>query len=323
MDLTADVISRPHSGYRHEAFLFADDEEFVAGAAPFVLAGAAAGEPTLVALPPARRELLQESLGSEATGVLFVDMTRVGSNPARLIPTLQAFLDAVGADAGAERPRPVRALGEPVWPGRRPAEVSECQLHEALLNMAIDPDAPVWIRCSYDVGHLPADVAETARHSHPVLVDANDYRGSTSYEGLQHVQTLLGTPLPEPTVPTTDLQVAADGLRAVRALVHAAASSGQLSAERAADFALAVHEVVRNSIRHGGGTGHLRTWVDPDAVVVEVRDAGRIEKPLAGRVAPDPYGEEGRGLWLAHQLADLVQIRSTGAGTTVRLSAWR
>lgn len=323
MDLTPDVLSRPHSGYRHEAFLFADDDEFVAVAAPFVQAGVAAGEPTLVALPPARQELLGKALGRASGGALFVDMTRVGANPARLIPTLRAFLDAVGTDGDTGRPRPVRALGEPVWPGRRTSEVAECQLHEALLNVAIDPDAPAWIRCSYDVGHLPDEVAGAARHSHPVLVDAKDYRGSTSYEGLQLVESLLAAELPEPVTPMRDLQVTADGLRAVRALVREIATSGGLSAERVADFELAVHEVARNSVRHGGGTGRLRAWLEPDAVVAEIRDAGRIEAVLAGRVAPDPHEEQGRGLWLANQLADLVQLRSGETGTTVRLSAWR
>ena len=30
----------------------------------------------------------------------------------------------------------------------------------------------------------------------------------------------------------------------------------------------------------------------------------------------------GRGLWLANQLADLIQIRSAPEGTTIRLHAW-
>src|SRR5689334_21177808 len=134
MNPTADMATRPHSGYRHEAFFFADDEEFLSVAAPFVRAGVEGGEPTHVAVGPARLELLRSALGADAEGVPFVDMAAVGANPARLLPTLRGFLDHVGSNSDAGAGRPVRCLGEPIWPGRRAAEVVECQIHEALLN---------------------------------------------------------------------------------------------------------------------------------------------------------------------------------------------
>jgi hypothetical protein len=33
--------------------------------------------------------------------------------------------------------------------------------------------------------------------------------------------------------------------------------------------------------------------------------------------------DKGRGLWLAYHLADLVQLRTSPEGTTVRISTWR
>ena len=63
-------------------------------------------------------------------------------------------------------------------------------------------------------------------------------------------------------------------------------------------------------MRHGGGEGTLSSGATPDAVICEVRDRGRIEDPLAGRVEPAAGAEGGRGLWMANQLCDLVQIRS-------------
>jgi anti-sigma regulatory factor (Ser/Thr protein kinase) len=54
-------------------------------------------------------------------------------------------------------------------------------------------------------------------------------------------------------------------------------------------------------------------------MVFEVRDHGRIHDALVGRTRPAPDQLGGFGLWLAHQLCDLVQVRSSLAGNVVRL----
>jgi hypothetical protein len=43
---------------------------------------------------------------------------------------------------------------------------------------------------------------------------------------------------------------------------------------------------------------------------------------LAGRVRPRGAEPDPRGLWLANQMCDLVQIRSTPKGSTVRIVTW-
>ncbi|HWG98689.1 MAG TPA: ATP-binding protein, partial [Pilimelia sp.] len=64
----------------------------------------------------------------------------------------------------------------------------------------------------------------------------------------------------------------------------------------------------------------IRLWRDGAALICEIRDAGYItDRPLLGRQRPTIDQTGGRGLWLANQLCDLVQIRSTTAGTIVRL----
>jgi anti-sigma regulatory factor (Ser/Thr protein kinase) len=92
-----------------------------------------------------------------------------------------------------------------------------------------------------------------------------------------------------------------------------------LGEARTADLVLAVDEVATNSLRHGGGRGTLRIWREDGAVVCEVRDAGRIEDPMAGRERPAPDGDGGRGLWMVNQLCDLVQLRTLPTGAVVRL----
>jgi anti-sigma regulatory factor (Ser/Thr protein kinase) len=89
-----------------------------------------------------------------------------------------------------------------------------------------------------------------------------------------------------------------------------------------ADLVAAASELAANSVAHGGGSGTLRIWRERPRLLVEFEDRGTIAEPLAGRFRPPPTQEGGRGLWLANQLCDLVQIRSSAAlGTTVRLQA--
>ena len=110
-------------------------------------------------------------------------------------------------------------------------------------------------------------------------------------------------------------------LRAVRARVSDAARGWGLPEARVADLILAAGEVAANSVRHCGGRGSLRVWFDSGSAVCEIRDAGYIDQPLAGREPPAPGHAGGYGLWLANQVCDLVQVRSSPTGTTIRLHA--
>jgi anti-sigma regulatory factor (Ser/Thr protein kinase) len=108
-------------------------------------------------------------------------------------------------------------------------------------------------------------------------------------------------------------------LASVRLVAASRARGAGFGADQTNELVLCVNEVASNSLRHAGGTGVLRAWTDRDCVVCEVRDRGRFDQPLAGRFRPAPDDEAGRGLWLANQLCDLVQIRSLPDGTAVRL----
>jgi anti-sigma regulatory factor (Ser/Thr protein kinase) len=320
---------RPHSTYRHEAFLYAGEDDFLRGTVPFVQDGVAAGQPVMVAVVPDRLELLRSAVGSEcADRVRWVDMARLGENPGRIIP---AWLDFV-TQHGAGR-QPVRGVGEPVWAGRRPSEVTECQLHEALLNLAVEPETALWLRCPYDVTALDADVLQEAARSHPVLVDGEHYRGSTLYGGSAHAVDVFETPLPEPDGEVQQWRFtrgegghppesSRDTARLRQTVLRRAAEAG-LPEERGFDMALAATEAMTNSLRHGGGSGVLRMWQDAEGLTCEVRDRGHIGDPMAGRRLSPPTDPGGRGLWLVHQLSDLVQIRSAEQeGSTVRITNW-
>jgi hypothetical protein len=63
----------------------------------------------------------------------------------------------------------------------------------------------------------------------------------------------------------------------------------------------------------------VSAWRDRLAVICEVRDGGRLDAPLAGRVKPKGEAGSGFGLWLAGQLCDLVQVRAFRDHSVVRL----
>jgi anti-sigma regulatory factor (Ser/Thr protein kinase) len=318
------VTSLPRAvstGFQHEAFVYRGNQEFVASSAAFIRAGLAAGEPVMVAVIQPKIDLLRAELDGHARRVHFVDMAELGRNPARILPAWREFAeDHVNESVG------LRGIGEPVWGGRRAQEVAESQLHEALLNVAFDPafdNGPRFrLRCPYDANALEREVVEAARRSHPVVADAAGRRDSARYAGHQHAGAVFADLLPEPPPHATRVLFGPDDLPLVREVVIGQAERLHLVPERTEELVLAVHEVATNSLRYGGAGGMLRVWRDGEGFVCEIRDRGRITEPLVGRTRPALTDEGGRGLWLANQLCDLVQIRSSDLGTVVRLHMW-
>lgn len=301
-------------GFRHEALLYASEEEFLAAATPFIRDGVAAGEPVLVAVDRPKGAELRERLGDDAAGVEFVDMEELGRNPARIIPVWRAFTEA---HAGSGRR--LRGIGEPVWPGRSSSELVECQRHEQLLNLAFDGGADWWLLCPYDLERLDDAVIDEAQRSHPYVTRRSSAEASTRYAGGGPDTAPLDAPLPAPPAGFEELQYTGGPLRPVRQFVAEHARAAGLDELAIDDFVLAVNELFTNSVRHGEGRAALRVWDAADALVCEVRDDGCIVDPLVDRAHPDLEAVSGRGLWMVNQLCDLVQLRSAPDGTVVRL----
>ena len=314
--MTSSALGRTmRTDFHHEAFLYADADEFLAGTVPFIQGGLEAEEPALVAVGRSRAEALRAELGTDGERVRFVDMEALGRNPARIIPFWREFVDENGG-----RDRPLRGIGEPVWPGRSPAEVDECQRHESLLNYAFW-DGPAWrLLCPYDSTGLEDDVLAAAHESHAcVSGSAADLDEAASDAlGPSSCRPFAGA-LPARPAGATALGFDRGGLHEARALVGDEARRAGLCADRTFDLVAAVGELTANSVMHGGGSGVLSLWIEAGAMLIEVEDTGRIEAPLIGRLRPAATQEGGRGVWMANQLCDLVQIRSGREGTTVRL----
>jgi anti-sigma regulatory factor (Ser/Thr protein kinase) len=299
--------------FRHEALLYSGQVGFLAGTVPFIRAAQEAGEPVLAMVSADKIDLLREAL-DDAAGVQFADMRAVGSNPARIIPVWREFVEEHGSPD-----RPVCGIGEPIWADRSPAELVECQRHEALLNLAFADGSAMRLLCPYDTDALDSTVIAEARCSHPVIVEDGVERDSDDYHGIDVAAAPFAHPLSPPPVHAAELAFAGDSLEALRQFVGRRADAAGMNPARRADLVLAVNEVATNSVLHGGGEGTLLVWTEGDTVVCDLRDSGRFDHPLAGRVRPSPDRVGGHGLWLANQLCDLVQVRSFATGTAVRL----
>jgi hypothetical protein len=307
---------RSQQSYRHEALLWHTADDFTEALVGFVGEGLEAGEPVMVAVTPEHTAWLQEALGeSAAREVTFVDMTSLGRNPARIIPAWREFVDEGSTGRG-----PVRGIGEPIWPGRHAEELLECQLHEALLNVAIEPATPLWLICPYDAASLDPEVLTEAQRSHPVMVEAGSHRGSAHYAGRPHADALFGAGLSEPRGQPQVAVYTADTIHRLIAYAKLELWITGLSAEQASQLAAATELLARGSLHRGSAEVAIRIWSDPDAVVCEVTDDAPVTDPLHGRSLP---ADEHEGLWQVNQACDLVQLRSAEGRTTVRILTWR
>ena len=107
-------------------------------------------------------------------------------------------------------------------------------------------------------------------------------------------------------------EITAARVTALRHAVAAAARSAGLVGHGLEDFVLAVHELVTNVVRHGGGSGEVRLWQHHDVLTCQVSDDG----PGLGEVAvalPSPGGGRPPGTVAgaaAHRRTDGRQLRT-------------
>jgi anti-sigma regulatory factor (Ser/Thr protein kinase) len=305
----------PAEPFRHEALLYSGEDEFVTEASTFIRAGVEAEEPTLVVVSARKIDRLREALGADVAHVVFADMSDVGANPARIIPAWHRFVAERAAPI-----TPVRGIGEPIYPSRSADELVESQRHESLLNLAFADARAFWLLCPYDMEALdPAVIAEAFR-SHPHVTGGGAAVVSSQYRGLKEIAAPFRAPLSEPPVDAARLVFGEKAdLASLRRFVVAELARHGVAGDRRGDLTIVVNEIASNSLRHGSGDGELAIWSAGPRVVCEIRDGGSFDDPLADRRLPSADRAGGRGLWMANQLCDLVQVRSFDSGTVVRL----
>src|SRR6478735_1220761 len=171
----SDLIHEPSasSAFRHEALIYAGEDDFLTSTVPFIVDGVARDEPVLVVVDAPKIEALRDALNGAADHVHFADMREVGRNPARLIPAWRDFVSANGN--GGQR---LRGIGEPINADRSEAALVECHRHESLLNLAFADDAECWLLCPYDTDCLSPSVVDEARRTHPFVLEDGHHQSS-------------------------------------------------------------------------------------------------------------------------------------------------
>jgi anti-sigma regulatory factor (Ser/Thr protein kinase) len=297
--------------FEHGALVYSSADEFLDAVVPFVDDGLRAGDRVLAVSSQENVRALDGALG--AAEIERRDSGEWYATPGR---TLRAYKDYVDRHNGSGRG--VTIVGEPIWAGRSAAAVREWARYESLINVAFT-GAATRILCPYDARVVPDAILEHAECSHPTLTSGLGSRRSTRFlEPAAFFERLDREPL-EAVETTAALAVTTD-LSRVRRFVRRNVAHAGLRGDRVADLALAVHELAANALRHGRAPAELRVWTAPAAIVAEIADSGGgLHDRFAGHFEPEPAAVGGRGLWMARQLCDLVEVRSTASGTVVRL----
>jgi anti-sigma regulatory factor (Ser/Thr protein kinase) len=305
----AELAQAQVSRLRHAALLYAGSGEFAVGVARFVEAAAEVGDPVLVACAGPGPGLLRPRLNGHGALVTWADMRGVGLNPARLIDTISLF-------ARQHHDRVIWCVHEPAWPARTAEELREVIRHEALVNLALAA-LPVNVLCPYDI-QLGTGLIASVERTHPELTQGGRRWPSSSYAA--------GTVPDECDLPLTAPPAGAEALRyrddlaGVRAFAATRARQAGLPPRRVGDLVIAVGELAANTFAHTSGPGTMTLWATGSEIICQVNDTGHITDPLAGRLKRDSAVDGGsRGLWVVQQVCDLVEIRTSPAGTAIRL----
>jgi anti-sigma regulatory factor (Ser/Thr protein kinase) len=295
------------TGPRHLLLFYRDAAEYHACLNEYVHAAAAAAEPVLIAVPG---PLAMPPEWPGGAAICTADMAEMGRNPARIASALRAFCD--------EHPgKPVRVVTEPIWPGRSAAEVCEAVRQEALMEQAL-AGLRADVLCPYNAATLPRSVLADASRAHRWQFHGSQVTANEEYQGPGAIPAWCQVPLPSPPADADAVEYRSD-LRPVRAMVTAAGERAGLATARVTDLMIAVSEVAANTLRHTRTGGVALAWRADGEVLCQVTDTGYIADPLAGLHRPPPGEPGGQGLWLVNQVCDLVEVRSTVAGTSVRM----
>ena len=278
-----------------------------------VSAAVTAGDLVMAVLDDETEQLLRTELGDSADGVEFLLPGSVHTAPG--FTTAVRWTRSVG--------RVTRSDGRAFIVGQQLLDLSgHGDDYWTRLCLGVEvagAGLPLTVLCPF---HDDPGEWARVRATHPVLDAGSDRPGHNPdyrppHEVLEELAPLVRSELGPPSA---ELAFRATDLGRLRHLTSELAERGGLSSDRTADAVLAVNELASNSVEHGPGAGVLRLWVNGHSgLVAEVTDRGRLTDSFPGMVRPSTSGSRGRGLWLASELCDVMEVWNDD-GTVIRVS---
>jgi anti-sigma regulatory factor (Ser/Thr protein kinase) len=281
------------------------------------------GQRVLMVVGQPIADLVRARLGTHVAGLEWGEQTGFYT---RLGSTYERFRQYLAERHAAGRP--VHVVAEPeladIVATDAAAERTCAYLpYEAMCNEAYAPyGSPV--TCVWDTRRHSSTIIEEARSVHGYELTEAGQIGNPGYQDPEQYLAARGQaelkPVPalvDHDVTLTDL----DDLRVLRHTVTAWTRGHDFRPAVAADVSIAVTEIATNALLHGGQPARARAWHDDGTLIVQVDDSGgRRLSPAAGYRPPAvTSATNGRGLWLARQLADTVATHTRPGRTSVRL----
>lgn len=300
---------------RHDALLYRSEEEFLRGLVPFLREGVDDERPTVAVVRRDNQPALREALGPRARSVRFIPSEDWYRRPVRTIAAYRRLVTEMQpADRG-----PAHVVGE-VHFGETELDRREWVRYESVLNSAL-ADLDVHVVCPYDVRSLPDEIVDASARTHRRLFGEDPrVRGDGYVDPEEFLRNHRSVPPPGDRSSTIEM----DGIEPISTLRYRLGEvAGQMGIEGDLrdDFLLAVNEIVTNAVLHGGGTAEVTVGRNDDLLVAEISDRGRgIDSTLLGYLPPPSDELGGRGIWLARQLVDGVDLIGSERGTIVRLA---
>jgi anti-sigma regulatory factor (Ser/Thr protein kinase) len=300
------------AGLIHQALFYDTPERLTASLAPFILRALRQGDAVLAVTTPGNIRAMTAGLGDDAGRVEFMDSAAWYDAPGRTMAAYHRYV----LDRREKHDR-VWMIGEPLWLDRDAIETDGWTRYDSAYNLTF-ANLPASIICLYNRVGLPAAVIADATLTHPVMTVPGGTERNAAYANPQRFWSERSSAFAPPPHGTASMRFAADP-RPVRWFIAEQAARLGLSPNRVDDLVIAVNEVVTNAIRHGAGHGEVQVWRDGSRMLCAVTDPGHVASELIGFVPGDPESDHGHGLWLTRQLTDLLEIRNSREGTTVRL----
>jgi len=295
---------------RHNALVYASQDEYLGHALPFLRQGIEAGEGAIVAHTRPGLAMVREALGPDAERMRFVDVSSAYTRPAR---TLAAYHEVMAEEL---RATPTLRVVADVQFGPDPVEWDLWTGYEAVFNRSF-AHLPAWVLCSYNAKGTPDPIIEGVWQTHPEVVTGDGWHASDHFEDPDQLLRRL-TPDPVPIPGLRSMPFGRDVEEFRERLARELAADGVAEA-RMLDMLLAATEVATNAIQHGGGVKAVRVGSAEGRSVCEIVDRGEgFDDPAAGFLAP--RRATGTGLWVARRLTWQIDFFRSPAGFTTRLS---